>query len=99
MKEGMIAAALALGLMGLSGCGNAGDSICSKAAECAKKAGTAFSESQCKDDAKTTRELAASKNCGSQLDDWLNCLADLACGADATANCGGKQNTFTKCIQ
>ena len=101
MKKLLLGLMLGVGLVALSGCGA---DACAKQAECAKKAGTAFSETECRATDKTDREKAASKGCGSQYDELSGCIAGLTCdqltSLDAiVANCGAKVNAWNKCIQ
>ena len=90
----------AVSVVAASGCGA---DPCAKQADCAKKAGTAFSETEGLNSAKTDREKAVSLNCGSQYDDLSNCIAGLTCdqlsSLDAiVANCGAKVNAYNKCV-
>jgi len=101
MKRVIMAAALVIGLGVLQGCGK---SYCDVAEDCAKKAGTTFSKTQCETDVKTSKEKASSKNCGSQADDVESCYAGLSCDQlnsdnGTTANCGGKIDALNKCMQ
>lgn|SRR5512140_746571 len=101
MKHLLMGLLLAVGMVALTGCG---PDACAKQAECAKKAGTAFSETECRNTDKTDREKAASMNCGSQYDAAVACIAALNCdqliSSDAIiANCGAKLTAYTKCVQ
>jgi hypothetical protein len=101
MRQFVIGGVLAVGLLG---CGGATGAFCSKSQECAQKSGATFSISECQNNVTANREKAASKNCASQFDDLATCLAGLSCDAinDANAqeaNCGGKNNTYVKCMQ
>jgi hypothetical protein len=101
MKTMMLGLMLAVGAVMLSGCGA---DLCAKAADCAKKAGESFSETQCRTDQKTNRELASTKGCGSQFDELANCIAGLSCDQVSSqtgvlANCGAAANAFSKCMQ
>ena len=83
------------------GCTSALDAYCGKAKECAQKAGTAFSETECKQTNQADREKAASKNCASQWDDVAGCLAGATCGStneQLRALCGAKSDAFNKCM-
>jgi hypothetical protein len=89
-------------LVGTMGCG--GGDLCGKQAECSKKAGVSFSETECRNSYQTDREKAASLGCGAQYDDAASCGAALSCDQLLTAgsyqvNCGAKLNAYTKCIQ
>ena len=55
----------------------AGCDICTKAEECAKKAGTAFSISSCRTDATRSREQANTKGCASEYGALESCAASL----------------------
>ena len=101
MKKLMLGLMLGAGLVALSGCGA---DLCGKQAECAKKSGTAFSETECRSQDKTDREKAASMSCGSQYDELSSCIAGLTCDQLGTldaiaANCGAKLNAYSKCVQ
>ena len=56
-----------------------GGDRCSKQAECAKKAGNSFSETECRTGDTADREKATSKGCTSQYDDLNGCISALSC--------------------
>ena len=81
-------------------CGNSVDAACSRAKECTAKAGTAFSETQCKTTFQSSRESAVSVKCGSQYDEYIYCLVGLPCtfsDADVDAECGAKVKALENC--
>lgn len=94
------------GLLALAalGCGSSSAALCSKAQDCAIKAGTSFSITDCQSNSTTNRELAVTKGCGGAFDELAACLSTLSC-TDLTsdtaqqASCGGKNNTYVKCMQ
>ncbi len=101
MRRAIVAVALVVGLAGLTGCGA---SLCDKAEECAKKAGTTFSKTECENTDKTNKEKADSKGCGSQYSDLASCAAGLSCDqfnsdTGLSTNCGAKVNAYNKCMQ
>lgn len=108
MRRFVIGGVLALGL---AGCG--GDR-CSKQAECAKKAGNSFSETECRTGDTADREKATSMGCTAEYDGLMSCLSALSCDSinnlttcdatacywttTATSNCGAKINLYSKCM-
>ena len=88
--------------LALSGCGSSATSACAKAEECATKAGTAFSSTECETQVTTAREKADSVKCGAEFDDAASCVSDLACGAsikEVDANCGAPRKTLNTCMK
>ena len=86
----------------LPGCGSSASSACAKAEECATKAGTTFSQTECETQVTTAREKADSVKCGAEFDDATSCVSDLACGASGEvvdANCGAPQKTLNTCMK
>lgn len=79
--------------------------LCDKAEECAKKSGTAFSKTECQNNAKAEKEKAETKGCADQYQEYVDCVTDLdiQCGDDLTkkiqAECGSKVNPLNKCLQ
>lgn len=97
MMKVLIAGLLAVGLVGCA-------DVCSKSEECAKKAGTAFSISQCRTEATAERERVNTKGCSAEYSDASACVAGLTCDQlnDANGiltNCGGKIEKLSKCLQ
>ncbi len=98
MKKIMMAVALAS--FGFVGCAD----VCAKQAECAKKSGDTFSQTECSNDAKIEQEKADNKGCGSQYSAALACISSLDCaqirdGNAITAECGAKLDQYNKCVQ
>lgn len=94
--------AVVLAFVALPGCGSSASSACSKAEECATKAGTTFSQTECETQVITAREKADSVNCGAEFDDAASCVSDLACGAgseEVNANCGAPEKTLSTCMK
>ena len=88
--------------MALPGCGSSASSACAKAEECATKAGTTFSPTECETQVTTAREKADSVKCGAEFDAAASCVADLACGAsskEVDANCGAPEKTLSTCMK
>lgn len=79
--------------------------LCDTAEECAKKSGTAFSKTECENEAKADKEKAETKGCADQYDEYVDCVLDIdiSCGDDLNkkiqAECGGKANTLKKCLE
>lgn len=95
-----------IGALFLAACGNTDLSpLCDKAEECAKKAGSAFSRSECVNDAKAEREKADTRGCGEEYQAFVDCATGLRleCGDDLpkklAAECGGKISAFNKCAE
>ena len=88
--------------LALPGCGSSASSACAKAEECATKAGTTFSQTECETQVTTAREKADSVKCGAEFDDAASCVSDLACGAstkEVDANCGAPRKTLSTCMK
>lgn len=87
-------------------CGGSGDlsSLCSKAQECAEKAGEGFSKTKCENDYKEEAERAETAGCGDEYADYADCVTgiDFQCSDNAgnkiAAECGGKSNSLKKCL-
>ena len=97
MKKVLIAGLLAVGLVGCA-------DVCAKSEECAKKAGTAFSITECRNEQTADREKVNTKGCSAEYADASACLAGLTCDQlnDANgilANCGAKLEKLNKCLQ
>jgi hypothetical protein len=91
----------ALVLLALPGCGSSTTNACAKAEECATKAGTAFSQTECETKLTAAQEKADSVKCLAEFDDVQNCVSGLACGATSSeinANCGALAKTLSKCM-
>jgi len=79
-------------------------SVCEKADECARKAGTAFSKTECENAAKAEKEKAETAGCADQYAEYVDCVTglDLQC-TDGTskiqAECGAKVNAVNKCME
>ncbi len=89
-----------LGLLGIAGCQNGVGALCDKSQECATKAGTAFSRTECENNLKTDQEKADSLGCSGEYDAVLGCIADLDCGvtlSQINANCGAQIKALEKC--
>ena len=88
--------------LSFSACGSAIDAYCGKGKECSIKAGTAFSETQCKTQNTTSREQAQTLGCGAEWDTLAQCYAGVDCAftdQQIAAECGGKLSVFNKCVQ
>ena len=97
MKKSILVSML---LMGLTGCAD----ICAKSEECAKKAGTTFSISECRTTAQADREKANTKGCTAEYGALESCAAALTCdqlnsATGLTTNCGAQLEKAAKCLQ
>lgn len=98
MKKLMMTVVLAS--FGFVGCAD----VCAKQAECAKKSGATFSQTECTNNAKIEQEKATNAGCGGEYSDALNCIAGLDCsqindGSAISAECGAKVEKYSKCVQ
>jgi hypothetical protein len=98
MKKLMMTVVLAS--FGFVGCAD----LCAKQAECAKKSGDTFSQTQCTNDAKESQERSESKGCGAEYSALSSCAANLSCtelrdGTAIQAECGAQYNKYAKCME
>lgn len=83
--------------------GSTASSLCSKFRECAEKAGTGFSETECKNNFTEEAEKADTQGCGDQYDEYATCIGDidLTCSDSfekaISAECGSKAKAVSKC--
>jgi hypothetical protein len=94
MKQAILAL---VSMMVLGACGGA--DYCARNEECAKKAGVAYSVTDCRTKDQTFRELSNTKGCLTQYNEYGSCAAPLACGADVDVNCGAKYKALEKCLR
>lgn len=92
---------LTLVALGLSACGA---DLCARQEDCARKAGDAFSITQCRNESVADREKAQTAGCAAQYADMEACLAGLTCdqlstGNGRSANCGASIEQFNKCYE
>ncbi|HQL57962.1 MAG TPA: hypothetical protein PLN07_10235 [Myxococcota bacterium] len=98
-------ACMAMGM--LFGCGK--DSVgdyCNKVESCAKKAGQAFSISECTHSINRELEELDILGCGGEYEDLLDCLSGVSCTELVTSvtneqipvECGAKANALDRCI-
>lgn len=95
MMKGISIAVL---MLAVTGC-----DICTKSEECAKKSGTAFSITECRTQAQTSREQANTKGCGAEYGALESCAASLTCDQlnsanGLTTNCGAQIEKAAKCL-
>ena len=86
--------------VGLSGCGV---DVCAHQEECARKAGTGFSISQCRMDSRINAEKAQSKNCTDAFQKYESCFAGLSCEQlrnvlDIANLCGDSYRQYLTCM-
>jgi len=91
----------AIAALGLVGCGV---DLCARSEDCARKAGDAFSITECRNEAVTSREKAQTAGCATEYNDMEVCLAGLTCDQLSTnngreANCGAKLDQFRECYK
>ena len=90
---------IAVLMLAVTGCAD----ICAKSEECAKKAGTAFSISECRTQAQSSREQANTKGCASEYGALEACAASLTCDqlsspTGLTTNCGAQIEKASRCL-
>ena len=90
---------IAVLMLAVTGCAD----ICAKSEECAKKAGTAFSISDCRTQAQSGREQANTKGCAAEYNALEACAASLTCDQlssanGLTTNCGAQLEKAAKCL-
>ena len=81
--------------------------FCAAAESCYRKAGEAFSVSQCEDAVQAILEGAEVKGCGGEYEDFISCVEDLSCDQlrfyaeqnQAPQDCGAAANRYNKCMQ
>lgn len=91
----------------LVACGGGGDlsALCAKAQECAEKAGTEFSKTECENEAKEESEKADTAGCGDEYSDYASCAngVDIECGDNLgnklLAECGAEAKAYQKCAE
>ena len=107
MKLRTLVSVLSVACLSVAACGGGGDlsALCSKAEECAVKAGTEFSKTKCENDAKQAAERADTAGCGDQYGDYASCAngLDIQCGDDLgrklSAECGAEEKAYAKCSE
>lgn len=94
--------------MTLVACGGGdAESLCEQQEECAKKAGTGFSVTECKESLVKDREEANTEGCGDEYGEAESCIAGLefSCAdfsgdgfnKKSLAECGSKIEKYNKC--
>lgn len=79
-------------------------SLCGDAEECARKAGTPFSRTECENNAKSEKEKYDTAGCGDQYGDYASCVTGLnfECSDNAgnkiAAECGREVKALADCI-
>lgn len=77
--------------------------VCADLEDCAVKAGTPFSRSECEQSARAEREKAETANCGDEYGDYARCVngINLQCTdiqKQVSAECGASERTLSKCL-
>lgn len=79
---------------------------CGKVNSCAKKAGAAFSVSECELGTNAWVEQSDTVGCGSEAENYLECVEKASCGdvldeyvnGNAPVECGAKVNAYNRCM-
>lgn len=107
MKLRTLASLLSVACLSVAACGGGSDlsGTCSKQQECAEKAGTKFSKTECENDAKADAEKADTEGCGDEYGDYASCVngIDFQCSDDVNnkiaAECGSQVKAYLKCAE
>jgi len=95
---------VALLLVCIPACGSDADNLCGKEEECAKKAGTPFSKTECEDNFKKAKEEAKTAGCEDEYSKALSCAADIdfECSDNfdekLSSECGAKERDLVACM-
>lgn len=92
--------AVLLGGILLAGCGV---DVCARQDECARKAGTGFSISECRVEWRISAEKAQSKNCTDAFQKYESCFGGLTCDQlrnvlDIANLCGDSYRQYLTCM-
>jgi hypothetical protein len=79
---------------------------CGKVNSCAKKAGSAFSVSECERGTNAWVEQSDTVGCGGEAEDYLSCVEGASCAeildeyqnGNAPVECGAKVSAYNRCV-